>query len=603
LDVIRNTDQVKDSSVFQSPAPKRSLVSPLRDMFSKSGLTVGIDISSDCVRLVKTGSRFSRRLSILDFRAVPLNPGVSEDRNRMIDLLRPHLADFCTDSPGTDVWVSAPQEGTDVRRLRIPKVSGGKLENVVYWSYQKEAPFEKDRTILDFRILGDVIDKGVAKTEVLVCTTATAGVENLKAMFKAAGHELAGVMAPPFAIQNYFKTDWLDREETLSCSLLIDFNWSRIDIFRPGGDLLVSRGIKAGIASMIESIKSEAGRTTGGIPLPDTDDHNQVLDLPAFDAEEADQALELLGSEAGSTPSPVAGLLKDDDVFDMVLPALERLIRQVERTLEHVSLRFSDGAIGSMLMSGPITAYPRLVGHVASQLDMRLSTIDPFASVTDGLELPEKAADRAAYVSAVGLALSGGDHTPNFLLTRREASVKRRGTRLNQAVLVLFVIGILGLWGAHHLLQGQLKTLEDRIGRLFPVAAVSTGEDDRTRLLALAGRTNKSQKAQKAYAEKSLPVALIGEITGLAPEHIRFIRLEGGNRIGNTRGQDAEAKTGMTVDAVVLGSRGSVETRFAEYLLALKKSPIFSRVALEKKTFERLGGRDVLRFTLELEGV
>jgi type IV pilus assembly protein PilM len=570
-------------------------------MFSKSGLSVGIDLSDDCIRLVKTRSRFSKKPVVLDFKTIPLAPGASEDRKRMTDLLRPLLADFCAAAPQTAIWVSAPQEGTDVRRLRIPKVSGGKLDNVIYWTYQKEAPFEKDRVILDHRILGDVIDNGVAKTEVLVCATARDGVENLAAMFKAAGYGLTGVMAPSFAIQNYFKTDWLDSGESPSCSLLIDFNWSRIDIFRPGGDLLVSRGIKAGIASMIESIKSEATRATGGIPAPGLDDGGQVLDLPAFDTEEADQALELLGNDAATAAPTVGGLLKDDDVFEMVLPALERLIRQVERTLEHVSLRFSDSPIGGMLMSGPITAYPRLAKHVASQLGLPLSTIDPFASVADGVEPPEKATDRAAYVSSVGLALSGREYTPNFLLTRQEAGTKRRGTRLNQAILALFLLGAAGLWGAHHVLQGQLGELESKTSRLSPVGAVSAGEDDQAALLALADRTISNHQAQKAYAEKNLPVAMIGEITTLAPEHIRFIRFEGSNR-ADTQGRETETGTGVLVDGVVFGSGQVAEARFAEYLLALKRSLLFSQVFLNKKTYERLDTRDVLRFTLELEG-
>lgn len=600
LNVIRNTDPVKETPVFSSPTSKRSFIPPVRKMFSKSALSVGVDISGDCIRLVKAEHHFNKKPSVLDFRSVPLDSDVTDDKNRMADLLRSQLAPFCSATPPPAIWTSLPQEETDIRCLRIPRVPAGKLENVVYWTYQKEAPFDKDKTILDFRVLGDVIDNGVVKTEVLVCATPGSSVENLKAMFNAAGHEPAGVIAPSFTIQNYFKTDWLEKKETLTCSLLIDFKWSRIDIFRPDGELIVSRGIKAGISSMIESIKSETSRAAGALSTPDgLDEEGQVLDLPAFETNEADQALEILNTDPPASLPAVSGMVKEEDVFEMVLPALERLIRQVERTLEHVSLRFSDGPIGNMLVSGPITAYPRLVKHVGTQLGLPLTTVDPFAHSADGLEVPETAGGRAEYVSSAGLALSGRDHTPNFLLTHREAGEKRRKTRFKQAVLAIFLLGIVTLWGVHLVLQGQLRDLETRISRLIAVDSSDTVVNDREALLALAARTNSDNQVRKTYAAKCFPAAMIGEVTTLAPDRIRFVSIEGSGPAGS---EDAGSAASVFMDAMVFGPGRSVETILAQYLLTLKRSPLFSQVILKKKTFEQLNSQDVLRFTLELEG-
>jgi hypothetical protein len=64
----------------------------------------------------------------------------------------------------------------------------------------------------------------------------------------------------------------------------------------------------------------------------------------------------------------------------------------------------------------------------------------------------------------------------------------------------------------------------------------------------------------------------------------------------------ATTKATTTVDAVVHGPDTGVESRLARYLMALKRSPLFSQVSLKKKSVERLGSEDVLRFTLQLEG-
>jgi len=594
LNVIRNTGPVKEP-LFSSPPPsKRTFLPSFKTVLGKSVSSVGVDITDEHIRLLKIIAR-GNRPAVLNHLSIPLSPSVAKDRSQISGLLRSHLPNFCGASPLPVVWTALPHDQIDIRRIRIPRLSGSQLENAVYWTVQKEAPFDKDQTILDFHSLGEVIDSGVSKTEVLVCTAPRNSVEDLEALFKDAGFALAGIIAPAFAFENFFKTGWIETGDSPVCSLLIDFNWSRIDIFRPGGELIASRAIKAGITSMVESIKNEALQAGGGLSLGDTPNEGGVLDLPVFESSEADQAFEILNVDGPDSSAAVAGLLKEGEVFEMVLPALERLIRQVERTLEHVSLRFSDAPVGKMYISGPITAYPSLANHIGSQLGMPHSAVEPFASVGGDLEIPKPAVDRAAYVSSLGLALSTVKRTPNFLLTYRETGLKLQKARFNQAIAALFLLGAAILFGIHHFQLRHIEDLEVQISRLSPVADSKAAESDREALLSLAGRINTANETRKVYAVKCLPAALIAEITTLAPEEIRFIRVEGGDL--------SDEEKSVAVDAVVYGPRGSMETRLAGYLMSLNRSPLFAQIALKKQNYERLGSRDVLRFTLDLKGV
>ncbi len=568
-------------------------------------------MTGNSLRLVKVACGFNKKPGILDFKSVPLTTEQAEDHEQMIDLLRSELGRFCPSSQPKNIWTSLPLEETDIRRLLIPKVTKSKLENAVHWTHQKEAAFDKNQMLLDFRVLGDIVDNGVAKIEVLACTAPRAKVSGLKDMFRAAGFELTGVIAPAFAFQNYYKAGWVDVGESLFCSLLIDFNWSRIDIFRPNGDLIVSRGIKAGISSMVESIKSEVTRPVENLSMgSNMDETSSVLELSAFDAAEADQILQILSTEAPAPSLSANGLLKEDDVFNMVEPALERLVRQVERTLEHVTLRFSDSPIEKMFISGPIAIYSRLVDHIGSQLGLSFEVVEAFASVSGGKKAPETVSERASYVSSVGLALSDTGNPPNFLCTHQDNVLKTNVKQLQAAVLFCFLLAVAAIWGGHRFEQHHIHGLEEEIHRL----SVTTPEGDENAdesLLMLAARVNKKNRIWKTYSRNYLPVAVIGEITSLAADHIRFIRVEGNGPPPPAEkpiDDDAQEekppaeKTTVAVDAVVYGPPGALETRLARYLMALKNSPLFTRVILKKKALEHFGTEEVLRFTLEVEG-
>lgn len=610
LNVIRNTNPVKVAPVPKPAAPKRPRTSAAFRIFGKSALSVGVDITEDAIHLVKIDNRNRRKPSILDHKSITLLSDPTKSKGRKAGLLGKALTDFCPASPPPRIWTTVSLEESDIRFLRIPRVPGTKLENTIFWTLQKEAPFEKEKTLLDFRVLGNTTDKGVPKTEVLVCTASREHVEALQALFRNAGFELSGVIAPPFVFQNYVKAGWCHADESLVCNLLIDHNWSRIDIVRPNGDLIVSRGIKAGIASMIESIRNEGPRPpeTGERTLDGPGEMTTVLELSVFDAFEAEQVLQILNTDVPAASYNAGTVLKDDDVFNMVLPALERLVRQVERTLEHVGLRYSDGPITRLFFSGPITAYPRIVTYMAGQLDLPAKTVDPFSSVPPDLSRPETASTRALHIASAGLALSEIVDPPNFLHTHREQHHHRRTRMLRCAVFCCFLIAAGLIWGHHISQQHRIRALGETLRQFNETGGASGDIQDRTSLLVAVSKVNLKNRRYRALSKKYLPAALIGEVTGLAPEEILFFRIEGRNAEAQTDSPGGKAREtgnyGMTtvVDGAVYGSSATVETTLARYLLLLKQSPLIHQVSLEEKSYQQINSQQVLRFFLSLEG-
>jgi len=80
-------------------------------------------------------------------------------------------------------------------------------------------------------------------------------VEDLKDLFVRSA-SAGGHLIVPFAFQTLLRSGRLEAHGTAVSNLYIGRDWSRIDIFSDG-NLVLSRGIKAGIRTMVEALQHE----------------------------------------------------------------------------------------------------------------------------------------------------------------------------------------------------------------------------------------------------------------------------------------------------------------------------------------------------------
>ncbi len=622
LDVIRDTHQSPDISGFSHPSPSPRLAKKILTKLSLKKLAhVGAVIEDNTLYLAKAAvSKKTGR--ILEVKSVSIKPEIAKDRDRLVQLLYAELEGFCQTTSPASLWVGLPADQVDIRCLRIPKVAKNQIANAVYWTYQKETQLDKDQILFDFDVIGEAIENGVLKLEVLACTAPRHEVEALKRLFVESGTTPTGISAGSFAIQNFLRTQWIDADNTLSCCLSIGTSWSRIDVFRPNGVLIVSRGIKAGMTSMIESIKNEAAHSTGTIAMPaENDDDAPILELPVFDKTEADQLLEVLNIDAPTVTSGAGGLLAPEDVFEMVLPALERLIRQVERTLEHVTLKFTDGPVQKLFVAGPICAYPRLVKHIGNQLSMSYDTINPFGAMAQDGSIPATVYEQSAFTIPVGLALADNAHTPNFLFTHTEEDSQVQKQKLNQLIVAALFVGIFLLGGYHLVLKRQHDQKKQQIEALEGMLTAAGEETEKDGILQLADEIKKKHRMLRDSSSHYLPVAAVGEIANLAPSYIRYIRVDGRttplpadadiliedmsdteeNTSADTPKKTPRSQTIIDIEGIVYGPHYSFDSRLAGYLIELKQSPLFNQVTLKKKLLSQVDNKEVLQFTVAAE--
>ncbi|MDD5712016.1 MAG: pilus assembly protein PilM [Smithellaceae bacterium] len=613
LNIIRNRqDGVAPSIQGAANPPRKEFKIPRpRIIPSYRSINIGVDIGHERLRLVKV-ARSDTRWNLLELKSIPLAKSMTTNSPEFGGLLRDALAEFIDSPKKTEIWAIMSAARVDVRHLRIPKIQKKQIEDVVYWTVKKETPFDDKESIFDFEVLGEVMDQGIQKLAVMAYTAPRYEVDELKKLFAKIGYPLTGVSITPFAIQNIFRTEWIPSATGTTASLFVGNDFSRIDIFTHG-DLVMTRGIKAGTNSMVEALLEALNQ-------------RQQLDGRSVAAaqvtlEEARRILFSMSpdSEPLTENDPGYGLM-EEEIFEMILPAVERLIRQVDRTFEHFTINLGNEKIGKIFIAGSINIYQSMVDHMGTHLGVERDVFDPLgfrkAPPTEKMSV----AERVAFVPALGAALSANDYTPNLMFTYRDKEREANISRINKAIIACFVVAMLACTGVF---LYQLRSAGQKqmvVTKLEKELASYHPRIDQNLILQMTANLKQKKQFSRDYVKRYEMMAVIGELSYLTPNGIQIIDLKGslGTPAASAapatppatapaaKGQTPQpaantAPLNLTVEGLVFGDQRELEAILAGYVVALNASPMFSQVSLQQKSTEPSGRVQVLHFVLNMK--
>jgi len=379
LDLIRNS--TKTGSEFSNITPSRSFSQRIKSYFSnlfsfKQSTTVGVDIGYNELKLVKTSHSSTQKQQLLDYVKVPYLPNVSVDHPEFIPYLKSVLTRFCGSAKRTEIWANISSARVEMRYLKIPKVPQKQIANAVYWSFKKITSFNEKDATFDFEVLGDIQEGSAQKTEVMAYTAPTQEIKKLKGVFSKSGFPLTGISIVPFAFQNLLLNNWVGTDAKNVSTLYIGRGWSRIDIFS-NGYLVLSRGIKAGIKTMRATITGE--KDENRMELSSKPAGPDEVKKTQIDADRAQEIFFGFDQDSSLTDSSPAELkLEEKTIFTMILPALKRLVRQVELTFEHFSANFENESVERIYISSGARPHKLIVDYIGNELGIPKENFDPF---------------------------------------------------------------------------------------------------------------------------------------------------------------------------------------------------------------------------------
>ena len=576
--------------------------------------SVGIDLGHDDLKMIKIHRVSDRKFKIFEFVRIPFNPEISRESSQFYQFLKPILTNFCAQSKNFEIWCTTPSARVETRLIRIPKVNPKLIPNSVYWSYQKVSPFNEKDTLFDFEVLGNVEEDEKLKIDVMAYTAPKSEVKELKDLFNKAGFPLTGISIVPFAYQSLLRTGRIKTDESHISSLYIGRDWSRIDIFADGS-LVLSRGIKAGVKTMLEALRTEIEGNLFELSVArsSSKDTARIQAIKKKLKHELEQAHQLFFGERHNEPGAAVEesqrLLKEDRLFKMVLPALERLVQQVERTLRHFAMQYEDARVGKIYISSSVNPHQRILAYIGEELGIATETLDPFAENPNFFSLvpsPETPSERSAFVPAMGMALSRNELTPNFLYTYKDKQKVVSSQRINRSVFAGFFLLMALCVGISFWQDRQIKSKEFNLQQLRRQLEEFTVRVDQNLIVRLVSDTQAKFRKTKEIGEKYFPVAVISELTDLTPVNVRLLSIstQVNNQMEKEKAPakgDAKEKGTLILDGIVEGDRLTLESTLAGYLVELRNSPLFGQPTVSNKSFERFENKEGLRFTARLK--
>ena len=616
LSMIRSGDAISGdfSSVSITSPPSKgrgSVLTRLTGLFPlKNPITIGVDISSVELRLIKVIRRSSDQTwQLLGQKCVPFPPHISKDSQQFVAFLRSSLNAFCDHSKGVNIWTVMSSSNVEVRYIQIPKVGKKEIANAVYWTVKKEFSFNEKENLFDFDVQGEVVVKGISKIAVTAYIAQKKEAEKIKTLFSQTGFALSGITIAPFAIQNLFKTGWLPTIDQTTASLYIGYDRSHIDIFSKGS-LVLTRSIKAGINSMIESIAEGIVDRKKKISAEmDKEVESSTADIPEAKFYDMELSRELLfrlcTGTFSQTENETEVHLKEEEIFNMILPSVNRLIRQAENTFEHYTSTLEGDSVKNICISSGIPFYTPMIDHIEEQLGFKANVIDALDSgkvpFLGAVIPPTSVSKRSTLAVAVGLSLSDNNYTPNLIFTYQDKEKETKIARINRGIFSIFLTIIAVCLGVFWWLGNSADQKKVVITRLKQQIEQYTPLVDQNLLLQMATTVKSNQQNLKISSKKLLPIVVINELSNLTPMNIRLLSITANFGSHVKKSSKTQGKH-LLINGIVSGDPMIREASLVKYIKRLEKLPIFITPEVQKKKPESYSVEDdVLHFILKLK--
>lgn len=482
------------------------------------------------------------------------------------------LQQIVKDSRPSQVLTFVSGPAVSIRQASFPKMTRRELRDAILLRLEKYSPFTIEESLLDFRVLGPVKEAGAIKDNVMVVAARKDTVTDHISTIKKANLEPTGITVIPFALAGAVRKFARVRPEEVVCQLDIGAEFTNI-VFLKGDRLDLAR-----------TVTTAGNAVTEAMTVSVTLESGQQLSLSREEAEELKREYGIAREEATEKTSsgiPLKTLLV------LQRPALERLIAEINRSIDYYKREFGEARVDRILLCGGSAATKNLREYLATNLQIKCEVFDPFKignlykrGVTGAQEIGHR------LVGAMGLLCDAMvvDLMPHELRARRQAIID---TRIVAVLAILWVPLLLVIWA------------------LLAVAARPTDIRARQRALEEAKRANQEYFDYQAQYNENLAKAKgLQDIVGAQPKTLDIMRVLSGSVVrDNIQLARVSLLTtkGITIGGLISGPPNFQEMDLKQFEIALERNRIFKGVVEESKTKTARFGESVTEFELSAQ--
>ncbi|MFQ5864665.1 MAG: type IV pilus assembly protein PilM [bacterium] len=582
---IKSEDN-KDTPAQVLSSGKQSRQSVLKASFSLSSIfeksqLLGLDIGTRSLKYVIL-KKAAGGLKLIHCGIRPI-PKASEDADEEEQnaLISQVLQQTLKSKSLKNTLVTSSVSGLEVmfHNVQVPKMARKDLNKAVPWACRKDFPFPIESGVIEFKIIEDKHKESRGKLDVLVIGAQESLVSKHVGILTKAHIAPAKVSTVPVALWNVFRL--LVKKDVDKCYAVIDIGAISSHI------VMINRG----------QIEFAREITTGG------DDFSEALTGSIFiDGKEIvlnRNRANQIKKEYGFSDSRKDGCTEEGiplkEVSVMMGPVLERLVNDIQRTIEFYKEKFQIKVVEKILLTGGGSFVKNLCPNLARELNLKVEILNPFdllctRKIANQHEL-QKLGPRFAV--SVGLAL---DTSKDLNLLPQQLKGAHTFQYIKRIFRYLFVIVILLMTLLSQNISQQVTKIEREFKRIRKEYKMA--EPKRQQYVELQKRLTTLKTTYDSYKSK-LEVNLSASnhlrvISHLIPRNIALTSLKIEHRDVKIKEKESQviSREIVILTGVAFENNFLEGINLAKFLLELEKSDYFSEIALRNQRIREDGGLD-----------
>ncbi len=382
---------------------------------------IGVDIGSSAVKIAQTHPQ--------------------ENGSKLVNLTSDITKATGHKNSAVVIVVNSPK--TTAKRVVLPAMPRGELKDAIELDAKTYFPFSIEDAAIDFEITGDVIEKGIKKSEVLVSVCPNSAINEALAFCDKHGLKPAQIIANSAALKNLLRS--MKTENSGSTAFLdIGAQFSELVIFN-GKSIWLVRKLPVSGKSFTEGM--------GGVLVSDLG----RVELTVDEAERIKRDIGL--PQDGASKDLIENKISHSQLFSMLRPVAERLANEIERSFDYYREDTGGLKVERLTLFGGGGLLKGLDKFLRESLDVDVEIGDPRKAAGGGASGGANI-EPAAFAGAIGAALTdfkGTNLLPvGYKDAERQAVKKGVFKAVSASIAAIMVLTFMGL-------RVQLATLENKI--------------------------------------------------------------------------------------------------------------------------------------------
>ena len=358
--------------------------------FFKKDYIVGLDIGSSSVKL----AQFLRKEDGLHLVKAGLeeiassNDKRNDKEERTLAALKKLLRGVDIKKSKFIVTINCPK--TAIKKVVAPYMSKGELRDAIGLAAKNYFPFSIDEALIDFQILGEIIDKGNKKYQILVATSPKNTINRYLSLLGGVGIKPSAFIVTPCAIERLMQGIHSQEKEGI-CFVDIGMQHTELVIFK-GRYIVFSRKIPVAGGDITKGMTGALASDRG---------------MTELSLEEAEKIKREMGIPSKGHSEIIENKISTVQILSMIRPPLEQLVSEIDRCFDYYREETDGGKIESLVLLGGGASLKGLDKFLFNELGIEIKLGNPL----EGLKIEPGAIDKSfsdahRLGEAIGAALS-----------------------------------------------------------------------------------------------------------------------------------------------------------------------------------------------------